>query len=366
MNISSRTIYFLVLLACSNVYSFASCTPPTPLTCCADDPEFPVHKANYREFLHSTSNFHQPIPIRDATIQRKIHHTYRLQFMKDVVLARALDDSTFNVLNSCIIFNQIDIINHVQHDVGFLKDVVGLYVDEDMLSGGGMKKKETESKVVEGEGMEVDKSPSSDSKTNGVVSNGRTSRARQYLSAPPEEISEEEKLLRNEVVFLIQQLCVMGKNVQLPARMALFRALVDRGILFAVQWALALPEKDEKSRPVISASGEVLAALLDHDLNGVRGHVLKQVVAIEKEREAGKKGADKADTILALMCKMMAQSRELAVQCQVGDALKVLLEITQNEGPEPHVSFLIPCVLFIYIEDIADGGWSEVAASQQG
>jgi len=61
-------------------------------------------------------------------------------------------------------------------------------------------------------------------------------------------------------------------------------------------------------------------------------------VAIDKEREAGKKGADRADTILALMCKMMAQSRELAVQSQVGDALKVLLEITQNEGPEPHVS----------------------------
>jgi len=68
--------------------------------------------------------------------------------MKDVVLARALDDSTFNVLNSCIIFNQIDIINHVQNDISFLKDVVGLYVDEDMLSGGGTKKKEESEKVI--------------------------------------------------------------------------------------------------------------------------------------------------------------------------------------------------------------------------
>jgi protein phosphatase-4 regulatory subunit 3 len=96
-----------------------------------------------------TSNFHQPIPIRDEANPKKIHHTYRLQFMKDVVLARALDDSTFNVLNSCIIFNQIDIINHVQHDVGFLREVVGLYVDDDMLSGGGVKKKDKEGKDVE-------------------------------------------------------------------------------------------------------------------------------------------------------------------------------------------------------------------------
>jgi protein phosphatase-4 regulatory subunit 3 len=158
---------------------------------------------------------------------------------------------------------------------------------------------------------------------NGVAVNGQSSRAGLYAFAPPDELSEDEKSLRSEVVLLIQQLCVMGKNVQLPARMALFRTLVDRGILFAVQWALRFQRKDEKSKPIISSAGEVLAALLDHDLNGVRGHVLKQVVAIEKEREAGKKGADKADTILALMCKMMAHSRELAVQSQVGDALKV-------------------------------------------
>lgn len=134
-----------------------------------DDPEFPQHKANYREFLHSITNFHQPIPIRDITIQKKIHHTYRLQFIKDVVLARALDDSTFNVLNSCIIFNQIDIINHVQQDVGFLREVVGLYVDDDMLSGGGAKKNTAE-------GMDVDKSPDGTEKANGSVTATQTSR----------------------------------------------------------------------------------------------------------------------------------------------------------------------------------------------
>lgn len=268
--------------------------------------------------------------------------------MKDVVLARALDDSTFNVLNSCIIFNQIDIINHVQQDIGFLREVVGLYVDDDMLSGGGARRNGAE-------GMDVDKGLNSDAKTNGTGTHVQTSREGLYAFAPPDELTDEEKAIRREVVFLIQQLCVMGKNVQLPARMALFRALVDRGILFAVQWALGLPEKEDICKPVISAAGEVLAALLDHDLNGVRGHVLKQVVAIEKEREAKKKGADKADTILALMCKIMAQSRDLAVQSQVGDALKVILEIPPlTDTPEPNVSFprslqsayiLIGCIL---------------------
>jgi protein phosphatase-4 regulatory subunit 3 len=306
----------------------------------SDDPEFPTHKANYREFLHQTSRFHQPVLIRDETIQRKIHHTYRLQFLKDVVLARALDDSTFNVLNSCIIFNQIDIITHVQQDPAFLKEVVSLYVDEDMLSGGGVRKGSTQKEAEKsGDGMEQ-ASGGDSSKTNGTAPNGQSSRSASYAFAPPDQLSEEEISLRREVIFLIQQLCVMGKNVQLPARMALFRALVDRGILFAVQWALSLPEKEETSRLMISVGGEILAGLLDHDINGVRGHVLKQVIAIEKEREAGKKGADKAETILALMCRMLAQSRDLAVQSQVGDALKVTMDIPLTDGAEPHVRLL--------------------------
>lgn len=145
--------------------------------------------------------------------KKKVHHTYRLQFMKDVVLARALDDSTFNVLNSCIIFNQIDIINHVQHDAAFLREVVGLYVDDDMLSGGGVKKKDKEGAGPKSaEGMDVDKSPISDAKPNGVSINGQSARAGLYAFAPPDELSGDEKSLRSEVVLLIQQLCVMGKK----------------------------------------------------------------------------------------------------------------------------------------------------------
>ncbi|EGN92042.1 hypothetical protein SERLA73DRAFT_117880 [Serpula lacrymans var. lacrymans S7.3] len=295
------------------------------------DPEFPAHKANYREFLHLTSRFHQPVPIHDEAIQKKVHHTYRLQFLKDVVLARALDDSTFNVLNSCIIFNQIDIINHVQQDPMFLREIIGLYVSEEVL--GGNAKKEEDKQKTEEEKMDVDPKSATEPKANGV--NGQSSRSNTFSFAPPDDLSDREIALRREVIILIQQLCVMGKNVQLPARMALFRTLVDRGILFAAQWALALPEKDESSRAMISAAGEIMAALLDHDLNGVRGHVLKQTAAIQREQEAGKKGADKAETILMLLCRMLARSRDLAIQSQVGDALKALLEISLSDGPEP-------------------------------
>lgn len=121
------------------MYARSPLITPTSLNFSIDDPEFPLHKANYRDFLKNTLRFHNPIHIADESIRRKIHHAYRLVFLKDVVLVRVLDDSTFNVLNSCIIFNQIDIITYVQQDPSFLSNIVKLYVDEDMLSGGGIR-----------------------------------------------------------------------------------------------------------------------------------------------------------------------------------------------------------------------------------
>ncbi|EPQ58973.1 DUF625-domain-containing protein [Gloeophyllum trabeum ATCC 11539] len=309
------------------------------------DPEFPTYKANYREFLGQTTRFHQPIPIRDEVIQRKIHQTYRLQFLKDVVLARAIDDSTFNVLNSCIIFNQIDIITHVQSDQAFLKEIVEIFEESDVGSG---KKPETmdkedgkdAEKPADGDkpedAMDVDEPQKS---SNGSAQpNGHTVPNGDARSRPPER-SESH---RREVVLLVQQLCAMGKNVQLPARMALFRTLVDRGLLLAVQWAFSHSEKTEEGRQMIAAGGEILSAMLDHDTNGVRGYMVRRQIQITGETGKEKPATPAApETLLSLMCRVLSQSRDLAVQSQIGDSLKLLLEIPPDGGLDaPAVSAL--------------------------
>lgn len=295
------------------------------LTLPTDDPEFPLHKANYREFLQTSAHYHQPVPIRDEGIQKKVHHTYRLQFLKDVVLARAIDDSTFNVLNSCIIFNQIDIINHVQGDTAFLREVVGMFMSEDLLKKLGIGFMAGTSK-----GKETDKVK--------VVETGEGGEAKMDIDAPTVPAGDPELARRREVVFLIQQLCVIGKNVQLPARMQLFRTLTDRGILFAVQWALDQPEEPEESKAIISAAGEILTAILDHDINGARGHTVKQLSVLDKDNGAGKKlsGDKDKDTVLMLVCRVMVRSKDMAVQSQVAEALRLLMEIPS--ATEPHVS----------------------------
>ncbi|KAH8096612.1 component of IIS longevity pathway SMK-1-domain-containing protein [Cristinia sonorae] len=294
------------------------------------DPEFPIHKANYREFLRGTAHYHQPVPLRNEAIQRKVHHTYRLQFLKDVVLARAIDDSTFNVLNSCIIFNQIDIINHIQSDPAFLREVVGMFMSDDLLAKLGTGFAAGAAGAVKGKEPERDKSKGD---------TGEGNETKMDVDTPPVSAADAELARRREVVFLIQQLCVMGKNVQLPARMQLFRTLTDRGILFAVQWALGQPEESEEGKSVIAAAGEILTALLDHDLNGVRGHVVKQLSVLDKEAGTGKKlsGDTDKDTVLMLLCRVIVRSKEMAVQGQVAEALKMVMEIPSTVEPPPMV-----------------------------
>jgi protein phosphatase-4 regulatory subunit 3 len=64
------------------------------------DPDFPSHKANHRHWLGKEGRYKEVVRIDDELVRKKIHHTYRLQYLKDVVLARILDDPTFSVLNS--------------------------------------------------------------------------------------------------------------------------------------------------------------------------------------------------------------------------------------------------------------------------
>jgi len=260
-----------------------------------DDPEFPAHKANYRDFLRDTTRFHQPISIHDPVIQKKIHHTYRLLFLKDVVLARALDDSTFNVLNSCVIFNQIDIITHVQNDLQFLQDIVDLFLGS---------------------------SPEPSTSLNGVAKSRTGIDTDANAEGLPNGVDEDRR--RREVILLIQQLCIMGKNVQLPTRMGLFQTLVDRGIVQPVQWALGQPEGTEPGQQMISVAGEVLVTLLDHDVNGVREHVVTQCDGFELRQS-------RDESLLTLLCGLMVRSRDLAVQTVVGDSLKLMLEMPPQD-----------------------------------
>jgi len=141
----------------------------------------------------------------------------------------------------------------------------------------------------------------------------------------------------------------MGKNVQLPMRLALFRSLVDRGILYPVQWAL-----NQDDIKVLNTAGEILAMVLDHDAGGVRGHILRQVeddakreaqemaaagmsapngsTKEVKEKEdvaaAAAGGAQSSPTLLAMMSSILISTQhELSLKSQLADSFRTLMDV---------------------------------------
>jgi Phosphatase 4 regulatory subunit 3 len=44
-----------------------------------------------------------------------------------------------------------------------------------------------------------------------------------------------------DAIRFVHQLCLMGKNVPIPTRLTLYRTLVERGVVYATEWALRAP-----------------------------------------------------------------------------------------------------------------------------
>ncbi|KAG9019471.1 Platinum sensitivity protein [Tulasnella sp. 427] len=313
------------------------------------DPEFPTYKASFREYLATSTQYKEVVVFRDDTIKKKIHQTYRLQFLKDVVLARVLDDPTFNVLNSFIVFNQIDIINHIQNDEMLLKDLFHRF------------------EKPNGVDVHVDPKPA-DAKGKEKEVNGVTAASTSLTQLPPylANLSASD-MAKRDIIVLLHQLCMMGKNVQIPARLALYRALVDKGLLHALQWALSRPAEDAQ---MLNCAGEILLIVCDHDVSGVRSFVVKQAdptgewekITPPKQLTLNQMGSigffgtgnlpgigglgDLGDdglgliappgtglgrsdeiTLLTVMVRVLSTSKDIALRGQMGESLKSLLEV---------------------------------------
>ncbi|KAI9691730.1 MAG: Platinum sensitivity protein [Bathelium mastoideum] len=177
------------------------------------DPDFPSHKANHRQYLSDESKFKEVVPIEDAEIKKKIHYTYRLQYLKDVVLARILDDPTFSVLNSLIFFHQVDIVQHLQSSQAFLSELFGIFSDD-----------------------------------------------------------ATDQPRKKDAVLFIQQCCAVAKNLQAQSRASLYQNFIHGGLFTVITFALR-----HHDASVRVAGTDVLVALIDHDPLMMRSHIFKAI-----------------------------------------------------------------------------------------
>ncbi|KAI0132308.1 component of IIS longevity pathway SMK-1-domain-containing protein [Xylariales sp. AK1849] len=177
------------------------------------DPDFPSHKANHRQWLEDSGRYKEVVRIEDPHILKKVHQTYRLQYLKDVVLARILDDNTFSVLNSLIFFNQVDIVQHLQANATFLIELFDIF-----------------------------KQPGQDPKR------------------------------KKEAVLFIQQCCAIAKNLQPPARQTLYNNFLAHGLLHVINFGLR-----HNDVAVRVGATDILVSMIDHDPHMIRQTIYRQI-----------------------------------------------------------------------------------------
>jgi protein phosphatase-4 regulatory subunit 3 len=177
------------------------------------DPDFPSHKANHRQWLNNQGRYKEVVRIQEEQVRRKIHITYRLQYLKDVVLARILDDPTFSVLNSLIFFNQVDIVQHLHTTPGFMHDLFAIFHDP-----------------------------------------------------------HEHALRKKEAVLFIQQCCAIAKNLQPPARQGLYVHFLKEGLLPAINFGMR-----HRDVSVRVGATDILVSMIDHDPSLVRQTIYEQI-----------------------------------------------------------------------------------------
>jgi protein phosphatase-4 regulatory subunit 3 len=124
-----------------------------------------------------------------------------------------LDDPTFSVLNSLIFFHQVDIVQHLQANQPFLKELFGIFG------------------------------------------------------------SAEQNLQRKkDAVLFIQQCTSIAKSLQAQSRAQLYQNFISNGLLEVIQYALK-----HQDASVRVAGTDILVSLIDHDALMVRSYIFKAI-----------------------------------------------------------------------------------------
>nr|XP_056708561.1 serine/threonine-protein phosphatase 4 regulatory subunit 3B isoform X1 [Euleptes europaea] len=99
--------------------------------CLEYDPALAQPK-RHREFLTKTAKFKEVIPITDSELRQKIHQTYRVQYIQDIILPTpsVFEENFLSTLTSFIFFNKVEIVSMLQEDEKFLSEVFAQLTDD--------------------------------------------------------------------------------------------------------------------------------------------------------------------------------------------------------------------------------------------
>ncbi|XP_018673853.2 uncharacterized protein LOC103999472 isoform X3 [Musa acuminata AAA Group] len=175
------------------------------------DPELPQVQ-RHRAFLKEHVVFKEAIPIKDSSVLSKIHQTYRVAYVKDVILARVLDEATIASLSSIIHGNNSFVISLLKDDTSFIQEL--------------------------------------------------------FARMRSTSTSAESK---RELVLFLHEFCNLSKSLQPVQQLRLFRDLAAEGIFDIVTDAL-----QSQDRKLVSAGTDILILFLNLDPSLLRTYVIQQ------------------------------------------------------------------------------------------
>ncbi|XP_038991557.1 serine/threonine-protein phosphatase 4 regulatory subunit 3B-like isoform X2 [Hibiscus syriacus] len=172
------------------------------------DPDVP--QVHHRNFLMQHVIFKEAVPIKNSTVQSKIHQTYRVGYLKDVVLARVLDEATVASLNSIIHSNNAMVISLLKDDSNFIQELFA------------------------------------------------------RLRLPTTSAESKKKL-----VYFLREFCSLSKSLQMVQQLQLFRDLIKEGIFDIITDALQCQDKK-----LVLTGTDILILFLNQDPNLLRSYVV--------------------------------------------------------------------------------------------
>uniref|UniRef100_A0A8C9XQ38 Serine/threonine-protein phosphatase 4 regulatory subunit 3 n=1 Tax=Sander lucioperca TaxID=283035 RepID=A0A8C9XQ38_SANLU len=181
--------------------------------CLEFDPALPQPR-RHREFLTKTARFKEVIPILDPELRQKIHQTYRVQYIQDMVLPTpsVFEENMLSTLHSFIFFNKVEIVGMLQDDEKFLTDLFAQLTDE---------------------------------------------------------ATDDDK--RHELVNFLKEFCAFSQTLQPQNRDAFFKTLSNMGILPALEVILGMDDVQ-----VRGAATDIFSYLVEYNPSMVREFVMQE------------------------------------------------------------------------------------------
>ena len=152
------------------------------------DTEFPTLKASHRDYMKNRGpSFKEVLPCNNKELMQMVRKCFRLQFLRDVVLVRFLNDYNLTLFTDILLDLETNIVDFLTKDK-YLKSILDLY------------------------------NPS------------KTSELQELYP----DLSEK----RTDGIRLLNQCVQMSKNLESPCKTEFYKSLVKNGLFDAVDYAL--------------------------------------------------------------------------------------------------------------------------------